>query len=532
MPVINQWFPKRNRTCISWHFQFYFQSWISETSMCKLLLIALIRTMCSCTERAPILLGTAPVKKKLIPSLALAFSLLVGSAHAYEVPVSDDTNTNPSLPTLIRGHTGQIFIGNGQVGYLKFDISSLPAGILPQDIASATLRLFARTATAAPGTVSVVAVTGTWNEDTLNYKTSPTLGSTVGSFGITNNNPESFQSVDVTALVQAWLTDPSTNNGVALTTGSNAKFTLTTEAKESPIANEAVLDIELATAGLPGVSGSTGATGPQGPQGPQGSQGLTGPAGPAGSQGIAGPTGPIGPIGPIGPTGPAGAPGAQGGAGPAGPIGLTGSTGATGPQGVSGPIGLTGSTGATGPTGATGAAGAAGSGAIIPCASGLPITLTTNPGGLVGTGGLIGFGSSVSGVTASSGYIDLTGAAGTNLNYAFSVPRDGTITSVACFFSTTQALSLVGSTVTVTGQVYTSSTPDNIFYPVPGAIVTLAPALTGVIAIGTISNGIVTGLSIPVTAQTRVMVVFTATASGLSLVNSIQGYASGGITLQ
>jgi hypothetical protein len=38
-------------------------------------------------------------------------------------------------------------------------------------------------------------------------------------------------------------------------------------------------------------------------------------------------------------------------------------------------------------------------------------------------------------------------------------------------------------------------------------------------------------LAIPVTAQTRLLLVFSATATGLSLVNTIVGYASAGVTI-
>ncbi len=62
--------------------------------------------------------------------------------------------------------------------------------------------------------------------------------------------------------------------------------------------------------------------------------------------------------------------------------------------------------------------------------------------------------------------------------------------------SITAALSLVGSTVTITAQLYSSTVPNNLFTPIPGAIVTLAPSLTGILSIGNISNGITTGLNI------------------------------------
>jgi len=93
------------------------------------------------------------------------------------------------------------------------------------------------------------------------------------------------------------------------------------------------------------------------------------------------------------------------------------------------------------------------------------------------------------------------------------------------------ALSLVGSTVTITAQLYESATPDNTFTPIAGTLVTLAPPLTGVLAIGTISSGIVTGLSIPVTAETRLLMVYSITAAGVTLINTVTGYASAGVTI-
>jgi BclB C-terminal domain-containing protein len=92
-------------------------------------------------------------------------------------------------------------------------------------------------------------------------------------------------------------------------------------------------------------------------------------------------------------------------------------------------------------------------------------------------------------------------------------------------------LALVGSTVTITAQLFSSTTPDNTFTPIPGTTVTLAPPLTGVVALGAVSNGILTGLAIPVTAETRLLLVFSATAAGLALINTVTGYASAGVTI-
>ena len=233
---------------------------------------------------------------------------------------------------------------------------------------------------------------------------------------------------------------------------------------------------------------------------------------PEGSIGPAGPQGPIGPAGPIGPMGPTGE---------QGPIGPTGATGATGAQGEIGP---------QGPQGEPGLGGA-GNGAIIPYASGTPVTLTTISGGSVGTSSIVGFGNSATGVSLVGNTIDLTGAEGTLLNMAFSVPRSGVITSIAAYFSATAALNLSGTKINITAQLYRSVAPNNRFTAIQGAVVTLSPDLTGNMSIGRTSNGITTGLNISVNPQTRLLLVFSATASGASLVNTVEGYASAGITI-
>ena len=111
------------------------------------------------------------------------------------------------------------------------------------------------------------------------------------------------------------------------------------------------------------------------------------------------------------------------------------------------------------------------------------------------------------------------------------MPIDGIITAISAYFSTVVSLSLVGTTITINAQIYQSSTPDNLFTPIVGTNVTLAPSLTGTLSTGTISNGITTGLFIPVTAQTRLLIVFSTTSTGVSLINTISGYASAGLNI-
>ena len=76
-----------------------------------------------------------------------------------------------------------------------------------------------------------------------------------------------------------------------------------------------------------------------------------------------------------------------------------------------------------------------------------------------------------------------------------------------------------------------STTPNNTFSPISGASVTLSPSLSGVVSIGTICSGITKNLLISVTEQTRLLLVISATSSGLTLINNISGYVSAGVAI-
>jgi len=149
-------------------------------------------------------------------------------------------------------------------------------------------------------------------------------------------------------------------------------------------------------------------------------------------------------------------------------------------------------------------------------------------GGMLNTSSIIGFGGSQSGVATVGGTIDATALG----NYAFSMPRKGTLTSISAYFSTNNSLPLIGSSITVTAQLYQSATPHNSFTAIPGAFVTMNPSLTGIVSIGTISHGITTGLSIPVTTGTRILMVISAhVTGGMDMATTLTGYASAGINI-
>lgn len=312
-----------------------------------------------------------------------------------------DAHVNSAQPGANSGAISNLNVGGGYTALVQFDLSTLPAGTTASQVSRALLRLYCNRAD-TPGLVSVQPVNGAWGEYSVTYATLPAPGSAVQVVQV--NQAAAYVTVDVTALVQGWITNPATNNGLALTAGTAA---VQFDSKENDLTGHAPeLDVTLASqgpaglAGPAGPAGATGAVGPQGPQGIQGAQGPQGPKGDTGAQGQQGPTGPQGPAGssdavsmnyqgtyastanyglydivayegssyvslnsgshgntpdqspswwgllaqaqagPAGPAGVAGVAGPQGLLGPVGPAGPTGPVGSVGPQGPAGLPGL------------------------------------------------------------------------------------------------------------------------------------------------------------------------------------------------
>jgi hypothetical protein len=355
---------------------------------------------------------TSPTMK-ILPSthkpwIASTITLLACTQQffAAEAIHTDDAYTDAARVTTNLGDaTTLIVAGSGKNlkrAWIRFDLAGvLPGGTIASQVSKATLKVWVSTVKTG-GPISVYAVTGTpaWIEGTgkpgsgITHGTAPTVapGPFISDWQIIS--PGNFAAVDVTSLVQSWITTPTNNLGIALTPDVST-VDVSFDSKESTTTSHGPqLEIELVN---------------QGPVGPQGPQGLTGATGPQGSVGATGPQGPIGATGPVGATGATGAPGPQGATGAVGSKGLNwkgnwntsteyavddavsingssyialtantnvqppaaawtvlsqkgdmGLTGADGPQGSMGATGPTGPIGPEGPQGSTGADGAAG----------------------------------------------------------------------------------------------------------------------------------------------------------------------------
>jgi hypothetical protein len=246
----------------------------------------------------------------------------IHEASALNVTLSGDAHVNSTHASINYGTLSNLYVGNGSTTFLQFDLTTLPAGTTSAQVSRATLTVFVNRVNAA-GSVTVSPVNAAWGEYSVTAATAPATGSSIGSFPVSVAGQ--FVSIDVTAQVQAWLSTPGSNNGLALT---SATATALFDSKENDeTGHSAQLDVTLVSSGPQGLPGATGAQGLQGPQGILGTPGVQGVAGP---QGVAGVQGPVGPAGPIGPAGLIGSTGATGATGPAGPTGATGATGAAG----------------------------------------------------------------------------------------------------------------------------------------------------------------------------------------------------------
>ena len=215
----------------------------------------------------------------------LSFATSVAGAQA---PPSADTFVSSIAPTKNFGSGPLLAVQSGSTSYIQFDLSGVPASAT---VSKATLRLYVDSYSQA-GKFDVYEIDSPWSEHALNFSNAPSLGaSATGGIpvSVSKSSLNQFVLVDITRLVQRWLSGNVPNNGIALAlVGTTGSFGF--DSKESQFtSHEPELELAyLGATGPQGPQGAPGATGPQGPQGPSGPPGLQGPAGPAGTNGVSG----------------------------------------------------------------------------------------------------------------------------------------------------------------------------------------------------------------------------------------------------
>ena len=143
-----------------------------------------------------------------------------------------------------------------QAAYIQFDLSSIPPGAI---ISQATLKLYVNSVTAA-GNFEVESVTGTWTENTLNYDSALalSLAPITASPSLNTSDANQYILIPLTATVQGWITNPSSNNGIALV--ANGTFNGTFDSKENTTASHAP-ELDIVFGDVTGVTVGSGLTG-------------------------------------------------------------------------------------------------------------------------------------------------------------------------------------------------------------------------------------------------------------------------------
>jgi len=216
-----------------------------------------------------------------MPAPAMAvLARLTDDAH---VSLSARTSNFGSAPTLLVQGPGP----SAGTTYVRFDLTTLPAGTGGANVVRAVLRLWISRVVRG-GMLDLHSVRASWSEETLTAANAPGLDPGEVT-GITVSPPDRYRFliVDVTPLVRRWLDGALENHGLALTANA-AGVAVEFDSKENTgTSHEPELEITL------GAVGPAGPAGPAGEPGPAGSPGVAGPVGPPGPPGVTEPSVPI-----------------------------------------------------------------------------------------------------------------------------------------------------------------------------------------------------------------------------------------------
>lgn len=150
--------------------------------------------------------------------------------------------------------------------------------------------------------------------------------------------------------------------------------------------------------------------------------------------------------------------------------------------------------------------------------------MTTLEDGSPGFSGLVGFGTTGQGPSPLTSTMNLAGMGGYVGGSYFTIPVAMEINSLIAFFNTISLSSQTSPTVTISAQLYEAREESDIFSAIEETLVTLTPSVTEATPVGTMLRGEIQTNRL-VEKNTRLMLVFFATANGPEKVESLLGYA-------
>jgi len=135
-------------------------------------------------------------------------TLFPGLSFAVEAILADDAYTYSGLKTTRYGAQAILSVKGAsgttlKKSFLKFDLSTVPAGTTGADVQKATLKLYVYRLTTW-GSLDILKVTGEWDEATITDQTAPPVDGVVAT-GVRIDQGKIFVTVDLTNLVMDWL---------------------------------------------------------------------------------------------------------------------------------------------------------------------------------------------------------------------------------------------------------------------------------------------------------------------------------------
>jgi hypothetical protein len=161
------------------------------------------------------MIGLGPGRRRRQLLLAAACACTVQSALAVEAPLSADIHVNFSLPANNFGALTTLNVGSGSMALLRFDLSTLPAGITSAKVIKANLVLYINRI-GAPGAVEVQTIDNAWTEATVTAATAPVTSGPGSGLVVPVSSAGQFLALDVTNQVKGWIMNPASNSGFAV----------------------------------------------------------------------------------------------------------------------------------------------------------------------------------------------------------------------------------------------------------------------------------------------------------------------------
>ncbi len=172
----------------------------------------------------------------------------VGLSHALTIPASEDTSGAAKITTAANG-AASLSVDAGNKAYLYFNLNDIPSTAV---VRWAKLRLFLPTVVKTGAGLSVYRVTGAWDE--AKQSASPAIeAKAVATIAADQLGSKRFVTVDVTGVVQSWISGETVNEGFAIgaTAVSPAASVTSKSTAVSPAASVTLKSKEGTNFGLP-----------------------------------------------------------------------------------------------------------------------------------------------------------------------------------------------------------------------------------------------------------------------------------------